>query len=59
MNESKNRFSAELSGSLTPELEGASHSAAHAARLPRVRALPVPASANTPRASQSGRAAKE
>lgn len=59
MNESKNRFSAELSGSLTPELEGASHSAAHAARLPRVRALPVPASANTPRTSQSGRAAKE
>lgn len=59
MNESKNRFSAELSGSLTPELEGASHSAAHAARLPRVRALLVPASANTPRASQSGRAAKE
>ena len=58
MSESKNRFSAELAGSLTPELE-ASHSAAHAARLPRIRALPGPASANTPRASQSGRASKE
>ena len=33
MSESKNRFSAELAGSLTPELEGASHSAAHAALI--------------------------
>ncbi len=59
MNEHKDRYSTELSGSLTPELEGASHSMAHAARLPRPRATQAEAKANTQRVPQPGAASKE
>lgn len=33
MRERKNRYDAEMAGALTPELEGAAHSRAHAQRL--------------------------
>lgn len=59
MNEHKDRYSTELAGSLTPELEGASHSMAHAARLPRARPIQAEAAVNTQRAPKPGAAPKE
>lgn len=35
MREYKRRYDAETAGALTPELEGASHSRAHARRIPQ------------------------